>query len=61
MHMHTFPVVEKSLHSIHNIEHTHPRKQRVVRVILKVIPSISVFGSATRWDYNEKSDININS
>lgn len=59
MYMYTFPVVEKSLHSIHNIEHIHPRKQRVVREILKVIPSISVFGSATRWDCNEKSDIDI--
>lgn len=57
--MYTFPVVEKSLNSIHNIEHIHPRKQRVVRDILKVIPKISVFGSATRWDCNEKSDIDI--
>lgn len=57
--MYTFPVVDKSLNSIYNIEHIHPRKQRVVRDILKEIPTINVFGSSTRWDCNEKSDLDI--
>ena len=57
--MYTFPVVDKSLCSIHNIEHIHPRKQRLVREILKKIPCFSVFGSSIRWDCNEKSDIDI--
>ena len=57
--MYTFPVVEKDLYSIKNIEHIHPRKQRVVRDILKEIPVINVFGSSTRWDCNEKSDLDL--
>ena len=57
--MYTFPIVDKSLCTIHNIEHIHPRKQRLVREILKKIPSFSVFGSSVRWDCNEKSDIDI--
>ena len=57
--MYKFPVVEKSLNSIRNIEHIHPRKQRLVREILKIVPVVSIFGSATRWDCNEKSDIDI--
>ncbi len=57
--MYTFPVVEKYLKKIKNIEHIHPRKQRIVEKILKEIPVISVFGSSTRWDCNEKSDIDL--
>lgn len=57
--MYTFPIVEKHLSSIKNIEHIHPRKQRMVEKILKEVPVISVFGSATRWDCNEKSDIDL--
>ena len=57
--MYKFPVVEKSLNSICNIEHIHPRKQRLVREVLKIVPVVSIFGSATRWDCNEKSDIDI--
>lgn len=54
-----FNVVEKELNCIHNINKIHPRKQRTVRNILKEIPRIKVFGSAIRWDCNEKSDIDI--
>lgn len=57
--MYTFPIVEKHLSSIKNIEHIHPRKQRVVEKILKEVPVISVFGSSTRWDCNETSDIDL--
>lgn len=57
--MYTFPIVEKHLNSIKNIEHIHPRKQRIVEKILKEVPVISIFGSATRWDCNEKSDIDL--
>ncbi len=54
-----FNVVEKELNNIHNINKIHPRKQRTVSKILKEIPTIKVFGSAIRWDCNEKSDIDI--
>ena len=57
--MYTFPVVDKSLQSIYNIEHIHPRKQKLVKRILNEIPVISVFGSSIRWDCNEKSDIDL--
>lgn len=57
--MYTFPVVEKSLRNIHNIEHIHPRKQRIVKRILEYVPIFSVFGSSVRWDCNEKSDLDI--
>ena len=57
--MYTFPIVEKSLNNICNIEHIHPRKQRLVRNILKEIPVINVFGSSTRWDCDENSDIDL--
>ena len=57
--MYTFPVVEKSLYSIYNIEHIHPRKQRIIRDILREIPVINVFGSSIRWDCNEKSDLDL--
>lgn len=57
--MYTFPVVEKELYSIKNIEHIHPRKQRIIKKILNEIPIISVFGSSTRWDCNEKSDLDL--
>lgn len=54
-----FNVVEKSLNNIHNINLIHPRKQRDVRNILKELPRITIFGSAIRWDCNEKSDLDI--
>lgn len=54
-----FNVVEKNLNNIHNINLIHPRKQRDVAKILKELPYITVFGSAIRWDCNEKSDIDI--
>ena len=54
-----FNVVEKELNNIHNINKIHPRKQRTVKNILKIVPRIRIFGSATRWDCNEKSDIDI--
>lgn len=57
--MYTFPIVEKRLQKIKNIEHIHPRKQRLVEKILKEIPSFRVFGSSTRWDCNEGSDIDL--
>ena len=57
--MYTFPIVEKRLYDIKNIEHIHPRKQRIIEKILKIIPTFNVFGSAIRWDCNEKSDIDL--
>lgn len=57
--MYTFPIVERHLNRIKNIEHIHPRKQRLVAKILKEIPVIRVFGSSIRWDCNEKSDIDL--
>ena len=57
--MYTFPIVEKTLYNINNIEHIHPRKQRDIGKILEKIPVISVFGSSTRWDCNEKSDLDL--
>ena len=54
-----FNVCDKKLNNIHNIRLIHPRKQRIVGLILNKIPRISVFGSSTRWDCNETSDIDI--
>ena len=57
--MYTFNICDKNIRSVKGIEHIHPRKQRDVAKILKKIKPISIFGSATRPDCNEKSDIDI--
>lgn len=57
--MYIFNICDKELKKINGIQHIHPRKQRDVAKILKELWYVSIFGSSTRLDCNEKSDIDI--
>ena len=57
--MYIFNICDKELKNINGIQHIHPRKQREVAKILKELGYVSIFGSSTRPDCNEKSDIDI--
>jgi predicted nucleotidyltransferase len=61
--MYNFNICDNRIKDVQGIQHIHPRKQRQVAGIVKKMKpyadSIRVFGSATRWDCNEKSDLDI--
>lgn len=57
--MYIFNICDKTLKNVNGIQHIHPRKQRDVAKLLNELGYISIFGSSTRPDCNEKSDIDI--